>query len=132
MTKTRHRIVRTLALVVCALLAAGCATLEKNPNPMTADDVIARAKSGADSKTIIDEIFRTDTVIPLTAAEIVRLHEAGVPNEVLDYLRYAQLEEQRWRDRLSSSFWYGPSLYRGFGPCPWPPSRRYRGGPWGC
>ena len=120
---------RMKAALLSVLLLASCATLEKNPNPMTADDVIARAKSGMDAKAIIDELFRTDTVIPLNAAEIVRLHEAGVQNEVLDYLQYAQLQAIRWRDQ---SYWYGPGFYRGFGPCPFPPPRLRRGGPWSC
>jgi hypothetical protein len=117
------------AALLCLLLLASCATLEKNPNPMTADDVIARAKSGADAKTIIDELFRTDTVIPLSTAEIVRLHEAGVANEVLDFMQYVQLQEIRWRDQ---NYWYGSGFYRGFGPCPFPPSRFRLGGPWSC
>jgi len=121
---------RKLAVLLCALLAASCAALEPRPNPLTADDVIARAKNGVSAKEIIDELRRTDTVIPLSTAEIVRLHEAGVPDEVLDYLQYAQIQEIRWRDRLSG-YWYGPGFYRGFGPCPWP-GRRFRGGPWGC
>lgn len=123
---------RKLGALLCALLAASCATLEPRPNPLTADDVIARAKSGVSAKQIIDELRRTDTVIPLLTAEIVRLHEAGVPDEVLDYLQYAQIQEIRWRDRFSG-YWYGPGFYRGFGfgPCPWP-GRRFRGGPWGC
>ena len=121
---------RKLAVLLCALLAASCATLEPRPNPLTADDVIARAKNGVSAKEIIDELRRTDTVIPLSTAEIVRLHEAGVPDEVLDYLQYAQIQEIRWRDRFSG-YWYGPGFYRGFGPCPWP-GRRFRGGPWGC
>ncbi len=118
-----------MAALLCVLLLASCATLEKNPSPMTADDVIARAKGGIDAKTIIDELFRTDTVLPLTAAEIVRLHEAGVQNEVLDYLQYAQLQAIRWHDQ---SYWYGTGFYRGWGPCPFPARRGYRGGPWGC
>jgi len=121
-----------LAFCLLLLLAlGGCAALEKHPNPMSADDVIALAKSGADSKFIIAEIFRTDTVIPMAAAEIVRMHEGGVQTEVLDYLQLRQLEEIRWRDRLNGSYWPG-QYYRGFGPCPWPSSRRYRGGPWSC
>ena len=119
-------------LLSSILLLAGCATLEKHPNPLSADDVIARARAGASAKEIIAEIFRTDTVIPLTAAEIVRMHEGGVQNEVLDYLQHRQIEEVRRRDRFANSYWYGPGFYRGFGPCPWPPSRRHRGGPWGC
>ena len=114
------------------LLLGGCATLEKHPNPLGADDIVALARSGANAKQIIDEIFRTDTLISLNAAEVVRLHDAGVPDEVLDYLQARQLEELRWRDRAFGSYWYGPGFYRGFGPCPWPPARRYRGGAWGC
>ena len=122
---------RTLGFLLIALALAGCATLEKNAHPLTADDVIARARSGVDPKVVIDELFRTDTVIPLSAAEIVRLHEAGVPDEVLDYMQYAQLQEIRWRDQ---NYWYGygPGFYRGWGPCPFPPSRFRRGGPWSC
>ena len=111
------------------LSLAGCAALEPHPNPLTADDVIARTRNGASSKEIINELFHTNTVIPVTAAEIVRLHEAGVTNEVLDYMQYAQIQEIRWRDQ---SYWYGYGFYRGFGPCPFPPRRGYRGGPWGC
>ena len=119
---------RTLGFLLLMALA-GCATLEPHPNPLTAEDVIARSKSGASSKDIIDEIFRTSTVIPVTAAEIVRLHEAGVSTEVLDFMQYAQLQEIRWRDQ---NYWYGSGFYRGFGPCPFPPSRFRRGGAWGC
>jgi hypothetical protein len=119
---------RTLGFLLLLSLA-GCAALEPHPNPLTADDVIARTKNGVSSKEIIDELFRTNTVIPVAAAEIVRLHEAGVTNEVLDYLQYAQLQEIRWRDQ---SYWYGYGFYRGFGPCPFPTRRPYRGGPWGC
>jgi len=129
---------KTLGFLAIALSLAGCAMLEPHPNPMTADDVIALTKSGASSKQVIEELFRTNTVLPVTAAEIVRLHEAGVTNEVLDYMQYAQLQEIRWRDQ--SYYWYGPGYgfgygfgyQRGFGPCPFPARRPYRGGPWGC
>jgi hypothetical protein len=119
---------RTLGFLLLMALA-GCAALELHPNPLTAEDVIARSKSGASSSEIVDELFRTNTVIPVTAAEIVRLHEAGVPNEVLDFMQYAQLQEIRWRDQ---NYWYGSGFYRGFGPCPFPPSRLRRDGPWSC
>ncbi len=119
---------RTLGFLLLLALA-GCAALEPHPYPLTADDVIVRAKSGASSKDIIEELFRTNSVIPVTAAEIVRLHEAGVTNEVLDFMQYVQLQEIRWRDQ---SYWYGQGFYRGWGPCPFPPTRWRRGGPWSC
>ena len=71
---------RTLGFCLLLLTLAGCSTLEKHPNPLTPDDLIARAKSGATAKAMIDEIFYTDTLIALNAAETVRLHDAGVPD----------------------------------------------------
>lgn len=124
---------RILAVLFSAMLAAGCATSEPRPQPLTGAEVVALAKEGKSPKQIIAELQRTDTVLPLRASDIVALHESGVPKEVLDYLQRAQIDDIRWRDR-NSAFWYGP-LNRGFGPCPWPYSgfrRPYLGGPWGC
>lgn len=118
-------------LALCAALA-GCATTER-PKPLGGADVVQLAREGRSAKEIIEELRRTDTVLPLQASDIVALHEAGVPNEVLDYLQQAQIEEMRWRDRYSRM--YMSPTFRGFGPCPWPPSsvlRPYRGGLWGC
>jgi hypothetical protein len=119
-------------LLICAL-AGGCATVE-GPKPLNGAEIVALAKGGRTPQQIIDELKRTDTVLPLQASDIVALHEAGVPNEVLDYLQAAQINDIRWRDRNSSFYWYG-TLNRGFGPCPWPYrgfNRPYVGGPWGC
>ncbi len=122
---------RTLGFLLFLLSLAGCAAFGPQPTPMTADDVIARTKNGASAKEIINELFQTNTVLPATASELVRLHDAGVATEVLDYLQYAQRQEIRWRDQLNN-YWYGPGFYRGFGygPCMFPPRRGYRGG-WG-
>lgn len=122
---------RTLGFSLLLLLAAGCATLDHAP-PLTGADIVARAREGRTPQQIIEELKRTNTVLPLQASDFVRLHEAGVPDEVLDYLQRAQIEEIRWRDQFSYGYWYGPGYYRGFGPCPFPPLRPYRGGPWGC
>ena len=70
------------------------------------------------------------------ASDIVRLHEAGVADEVLDHLQRALIDDIRWRDRYSGAYWYGYGpLNRGFPYCPWSYSgfhRPYLGGPWGC
>ena len=117
---------RTLGFSLLLLIAAGCATVEQ-PKPLSAADVVEMAKSGKSPQQIIGELKRTDTVILLQASDIVALHEAGVPNEVLDYLQRVQIDEIRWRDR--SLYWYGPGYgrYYGWGPCFGP----YRGR-WGC
>ena len=122
---------RTLGFCLILLLATGCATVEQ-PKPLTGADIVSLAKSGKTAPEIIGELQRTYTVLPLQASDIVSLHASGVPNEVLDYLQRAQIDEIRWRDRFSQGYWYGPGYYRGFGPCPFPPLRPYRGGPWGC
>ena len=124
---------RKTAVLLSILLLAGCASIEPRPQPLTGAEVVALAREGTSPRQIIEKLQRTDTVLPLQASDIVRLHEAGVPDEVLDYLQRAQIEGIRWRDRYSQMYW--SPLYRGFGPCPWGPSsfmRPYRGGPWGC
>jgi len=118
----------SLGLSLLLLSAAGCATLE-GPKPLTGAQVVELAKSGRTAPQIIEELKRTRTVLSLQASDIVALHESGVPNEVLDYLQQAQIEEIRWRERLSQSYWYGPGLYRGFDPYPLPPPRRPRRAP---
>ena len=125
---------RRLAFPLILLALAGCATIER-PKPLTSEDVVALAKSGRSRAQIIEELKNTDTVLTLQASDFVRLHQAGVPTEVLDHLQRAQIDEIRWRDRYSQNYW--SPLYRGFGPCPWgypsgfmgPP---YRGRFWGC
>ena len=66
---------RRLGFCLLLLSLAGCAALEKHPDPLSGEDLIVLAKSGASAKAIIDEIFRTDTLIPLSAAAILRLLE---------------------------------------------------------
>jgi hypothetical protein len=109
---------------------AGCATLE-GPPPLTGADIVARVREGKSAQEIIEELRRTHTVLALQGSDIVALHGAGVPDEVLNYLQLALIEEIRWREYVQRSMW-GHPWYRGFGPCPWPP-RYYRGSPWwGC
>ena len=124
---------RKLTVLLFVLLAVGCASVEPRQKALTGADVVALAREGKTAPQIIEELKRTDTILPLQASDILALHESGVPNEVLDYLQRAQIDEIRWRDRYSQMYWYGPGFYRGFGPCPWPSFRRpHAGGLWGC
>jgi hypothetical protein len=115
-----------LFVVLPVLFFAGCATVPA-PAPLSAVDVIALSKDGKSAKDIIAELQRTNTVIPLRASDYVALHDQGVPDEVLNYLQLAQIEDVRWRER--SLYWGwgygGPGWGYGWGPC------RYRGR-WGC
>jgi len=111
-------------LLICALLG-GCATVDR-PKPLTGAEIVALSKEGRSAEEIIAELKRTDTVLALRASDYVALHDAGVPDEVLNYLQLAQIEDIRWRER---SLYYGPGwgYYYGWGPCFGP----YRGR-WGC
>ena len=114
---------RTLGFCLFLLFFAGCASVPATV-PLTAADVIVLAKDGKSPQEIIAELQRTNTVIPLRASDYVLLHNEGVPDEVLNYLQLAQIEDARWRER--SLYWYGPGWgYYNMGPC------RYRGR-WGC
>lgn len=99
------------------VLAAGCASLEPAPKPLSGADIVFLAKSGKSAPQIIEEIRRSDTVLMLRASEIVGLHESGVPPEVLDYLQFAQIEEIRRRERQQMMLYWGP-VHGGFGNFP--------------
>ncbi len=100
------------------LALAGCAGLER-PQPLSGAELVVLAREGKTPQQMIDELKRTDTVLMLQASDIVQLHESGVPNEVLDYLQRAQIEEIRRRERQQQMYW-GP-LHGGFGS--WPRGR---------
>ena len=104
-----------------ALLLGGCATTPGVP-PLTAAEVVQMAKQGQSADQIIEQLRATRTVLNLRASDYVALGQEGVPPKVLDYLQLAQIEEQRWRDRVM----YGYGGHGGFGvgigfyDCPWP------------
>jgi hypothetical protein len=118
---------RRLAVLLSVVLTAGCASVER-PTPLAGADIVMLARNGKTPPEIIEELKRTDTVLPLQASDYVRLHEAGVPDQVLDYLQLVQIDDIRWRERYS--------IYQGY--CPFPCTgpygiaRPYRAGRWGC
>jgi hypothetical protein len=126
-----------LAALAATLLMSGCASLEPRPAPLTRSEVIALAKSGASPQAIVGELERTRTVFWLSASDIMQLHAAGVPREVLDYLQRMQIEQVR-RDERFDLIWGYPGYYYGgpgrcLGPTPgYYPYRAYRGWYWPC
>lgn len=103
---------RTLGFCLFLLLAAGCATV--GDPPLTAGEVVALSRDGKSPQEIIGALQRTNTVIPLSAADYVVLHDEGVADEVLNYLQSAQIEDALWRER--SMYWNLPGWgYYGVG-----------------
>ena len=106
-----------LAVVLLALLLGGCASMEPRPAPLTGEEIVRLSKSGEPAAAIIRRLEESRTVLLLSAADIVRLHQAGVAQEVLDYLQRAQIQAIRRRDALDRAFgWPYASPFT----CPWP------------
>jgi hypothetical protein len=107
---------RTLAFSALWLLA-GCATLD-SPPPLSGAEIVELARTGKTAPEIIAELQRTGTVLPLAASDFVSLHEAGVPDEVLNYLQRVQIDALLWQER---SMWWGGGAFGG-----WTTTRRRR------
>ena len=109
---------RTLAFSVLWCLLAGCATLD-SPPPLSGAEIVQLARTGKTAPEIIAELQRTNTVLPLLASDYAALHDEGVPDEVLNYLQSAQIEDALWRERSMVWGWNFPSwgVYYGRGSC---------------
>jgi hypothetical protein len=123
-------------VLLCAAALSGCATVEPRAPPLTREDIIALAKAGEAPPAIIQKLEESRTVLMLSGSDMVRMHQAGVPQEVLDHLQRAQMEDIRRREAYAAQMYAWP--YGSAWHCPWFPYRRYpfgwRAGPpwWGC
>ena len=121
---------RTLLTLLLVCLLAGCASLgPPRPPPPSLDEIVNMSQAGTPAEEIIRIVEASRGVYPLTAAELVKLHDRGVPDSVLDYLQRTYLAEVR-RDEAYRAYhyygWYypfGPYYYR------WGP-RHYWGWGW--
>lgn len=99
---------RAIAALLCLALAAGCSGLQRRPPP-TLDQVVQMSREGVPAERIIRELQETRAVYPLTGSQIVRLHDAGVPDSVLDYLQNAYADSIRRDTRMRYEYpiwWY--------------------------
>jgi hypothetical protein len=99
----------------------------KELRAFTVDEIVAMVKAGDRPDVIIARLEAGGASYPLPASELVRLGNAGVPNEVLDYLQATYLRDVRREERwLASHPWWGG--HPGFG---WRPYLYYyRGRPY--
>lgn len=109
-----RRPVRSTLFLLIALALAGCASL---PQPLTSDDALAMAKAGKHPEDIITAMRASHSQYDLTTAEIIRLHQAGLPEKVIDHMRETQLDAVRAQERqneLRVHWWLGFGRYRRF------------------
>lgn len=99
-------------LGVC-LSVAGCTTYGKTP--LTVNRVVEMSKAGVSTSEILAEMRSSRTVYPLKASQLVRLHEQGVPDEVIDYMQSTYIASVRRQQNMEDwQYWtpFGPFLYR--------------------
>jgi hypothetical protein len=85
-----------LMLLIGISLLSGCATLGfKKPEPVTVGQVIQMSKDNVPPETIVQKMRDSDTVYPLTAAQLAELHDMGVADQVLNYMQRTYIEAER-------------------------------------
>jgi hypothetical protein len=122
--KSLRRTRRSACVMFFTLIVGGCATVQ-GPPPPSQEDIVALARSGASGQDIIRRMQESGAVYPLSASQLARLREQGVPDEVIDYMHRTYIEEVRREEAMRQSFFYGPMYppyYPGFfgpGRPPW-------------
>ena len=85
-----------LILLTCVTLLSGCAALGfKQPEPVTVDQVIEMSKEGMPAEAIIKRMRDSETVYRLAGAQLAKLHDLGVADQVLDYMQRTYIEAER-------------------------------------
>lgn len=109
-----------LTLVMLLLAAfAGCASTRlARPAPPTLDEIVEMSKAGTSADDIIKRLKESRALYELSASEIAKLHDRGVPGAVLDYMHEVHLREVRDEESSRSYYRYGwffsPYFFYGF------------------
>jgi len=111
---------RSLVLVVGLLLLTGCATTGTNQfKTVTVEEILQMSKDRVPTDQIIRKIAESGTVYRLSASQLADLRQAGVPDEVINYMQQTYLDAVR-RDQArqdlrywspSGRYWYGGVPY---------------------
>jgi hypothetical protein len=87
--------------LVWATLLSGCSTLGfKTPEPVTVGQVIQMSKDNVPPEIIVNKMRDSESVYPLTAAQLAELHDMGVADPVLNYMQQTYIEAQRREQSL--------------------------------
>ena len=99
-----------------ALGVAGCVSAPPLPPAPTVDEIVQMSKDGLTPDDIIRRLDESRALYPLKASELARLHEQGVPDEVIDHMQQTLIEAERAREamRERDRMWmYGYPMYPG-------------------
>lgn len=108
----RNIILRCATVGLCLSLLGSCAGLQRRPPP-SIDQVVEMARAGKPAEDIVRELQETRAVYPLTASQIVKLHDQGVPDAVLDYMQNVYGDSIRWEARMQyeGMVWWHDCFY---------------------
>ena len=118
--KTSFAFLLSLTLAVSLLLLAGCATTGTYQfKTVTVDEILQMSKDKVPSDQIIKKIAESGTIYRLTASQLADLRQAGVSDEVINYMQQTYLDamrRQQSREDLrywnpSGGYWYGGVPY---------------------
>ena len=100
------------AIFLGLIVLSGCAGMQRRPPP-SVEQIVEMATAGKPAEEIIRELQESRAVYPLTASQIVKLHDQGVPETVLDYMQNAYAESIRLDTRMQyeSTFWWHDCFY---------------------
>jgi hypothetical protein len=126
MAASVHRPLQPVGVLPVAILlavtglAAGCATPGPTPlPPPTVDEIVRLSAAGVPAGDIIQRMRDARAVYPVPASELAKLHDQGVPDEVIDYMQRTYIEAERHDEYLRTRdlyLWYGWPSYRGVYP----------------
>jgi hypothetical protein len=120
--RIERKIVLALALTLTAvlLLPAGCATTGTIQfKTVTVDEILQMSKDKVPDEQIIKKIAESGTIYRLSASQLADLRQAGVSDQVINYMQMTYLDavrRQQSREDLrywnpSGGYWYGGVPY---------------------
>ena len=100
------------AVLLVLILLGGCSNLQRRPAP-SVERIVEMSQEGRPAEEIIRELQETRAVYPLTASQIIALHDQGVADPVLDYMQNAYAASIRWdaRMRYEGTYWWNDCFY---------------------
>lgn len=101
-----------VAVFLALILLSGCSSLQRRPAP-SIEQIVEMSKQGKPAEEIIRELQETRAVYPLTASQIIALHDQGVAEPVLDHMQNAYAAGIRWdaRMRYEGAYWWHDCFY---------------------
>lgn len=85
---------RLVVLIGVVLALQGCASAPR-PAPLTTTEIVQMSQRKLSDDIIIKRIRASGAVYRLSAAELVKLHDQGVSDAVLNAMQNTQIEEVR-------------------------------------